>query len=592
MNIKLALISILIFGMSHLPTQLFAAADTYYVTQYGKGARSGESLSNAWSVPDFNSSANWSAEENSRKIDPGDTVYFSGTITSKVDPQGSGASGNYVTLDGLESGDYDAISEGSDGQTVIDLTEWYTANFGIRLNKKSYLIIQDFEIKKISHGIYSNDCSNVIIRRSFIHDGGSNGLYFRDSNYITIGGSSGNGCSIKNIGAGTAGSDIVFSGSHDFIVSYNHLYATKSAGLSTDRGIDGIVPMNASYNFLIEYNSIHDHRDNYWDDPWGSCGSPCEGKGEDGIDIKDDNCGAGEWSDGTYNGIIRYNHIYNNHQANIVVQSCTYNIYAYGNNIHESNWNSLYIMEGAGGCKNPLHDIFYFSNLSYKEGDTAVRIHSNSGGTTTDFYNIFVFNNTFAENATDGSSSKFCQITLHDQYAKTSTYIKNNIFYKSRTGYASNQELQLYFGVHFTDANLDYNRYYWPGKSSRIYIGGKYANAIDVGFVGIENSSTDGDPGLVDIANHDYRIASKESAVVDAGVDMGIGAIAKINIQGVVYPVYWDEALGPNTDWSGIIPSVEILRRDVLGWDIGAYALGNLTSSKKLNPPSRLCTTN
>ena len=78
----------------------------------GKGARSGESLSNAWSVSDFNSSANWSAADNSAKIDPGDTVYFSGTITSELAPKGSGKSGNYVTLDGLESGNYDALSGG------------------------------------------------------------------------------------------------------------------------------------------------------------------------------------------------------------------------------------------------------------------------------------------------------------------------------------------------------------------------------------------------------------------------------------------------------------------------------------------------
>jgi hypothetical protein len=73
---------------------------------------------------------------------------------------------------------------------------------------------------------------------------------------------------------------------------------------------------------------------------------------------------------------------------------------------------------------------------------------------------------------------------------------------------------------------------------------------------------------------------------------MGSDAIAKITIQGIVYPVYWDEALGPNTDWSRIIPSVEILHRDVVGWDIGAYAAKNFAPGKKLNPPSSLRTTN
>ena len=143
-NIISTLTSIIIFALSCLPSQLFTAANTYYVAQNDRGARNGEDLANAWSVSDFASSANWSTEDNSRKIDTDDTVYFSGIITSKSEPQGSGSSGSYFTLDGLESGVYDAISEGSDGQAVIELTEWYNRNFGIRLNTKSYLIIRDF----------------------------------------------------------------------------------------------------------------------------------------------------------------------------------------------------------------------------------------------------------------------------------------------------------------------------------------------------------------------------------------------------------------------------------------------------------------
>ena len=83
----LTLTSILIFGFSLLPVQVHAAAkNAYYVTQNGNGDRSGENLDNAFSVSDFNSSTNWSRTDHSSRIDPGDTVYFSGTITDRVNP--------------------------------------------------------------------------------------------------------------------------------------------------------------------------------------------------------------------------------------------------------------------------------------------------------------------------------------------------------------------------------------------------------------------------------------------------------------------------------------------------------------------------
>ena len=554
------LILILAFCVVH--SLVFGATWTTDVTQAGAGGDCEDG--GECSIAEFNALSG----------DYSDSVFsFSGTFTTVISPGVYGTNGSPVTLDGLESGDYDAISEGSDGQAVIDRTEWYTGQYGFWLDGDDYIVIQDFEIKEFSHGIYIRDSDYITVRRNFIHNGGSNGIMITTtnggSNNITIGGASGDGNSIKNIGVGTAAGDIVISGSHDIIVSYNHLYATLSGGISSDRGIDGIAPMNGSYDILIEYNSIHGHQDNYASDPFESCGAPCQGYGEDGIDIKDDNCGPGEWSDGTYNIIVRYNHIYDNRQSTIVAQSCTYNLYVYGNKLHESNWASLYIMEGAGGCKNILHDIYFFSNISYEEGDAGIRLHGNAGGASDEFYNIFFFNNTLAENATDGSTSTFCQVTLHDQYALASTYIKNNIFYKSRTGYGSDQERQLYFGEDFTDANLDYNRYYWPDKTSQIYIDAGWDDAIG-GSHSAEGNGSEGASGLTDIDNNDYRIASG-SAVIDGAVDMGSGAIATLTIQGDSYPVNWDVALGPSTDWNGTIP-VDIQSRDTVGWDQGAYS--------------------
>ena len=52
MRIKLKSAYIFVFLL--LPALTFAAANTYYVTQNGDGARNGENLKNALTVSDFN----------------------------------------------------------------------------------------------------------------------------------------------------------------------------------------------------------------------------------------------------------------------------------------------------------------------------------------------------------------------------------------------------------------------------------------------------------------------------------------------------------------------------------------------------------
>ena len=100
---KIALKILLIIIFLFLPALTFAASHTYHVTQNGSGDRSGKSLLNAWSVSDFNSASNWSTTDHTNKIDPGDSVKFYGTITSQIEPKGSGTNDNYITLDGDSS---------------------------------------------------------------------------------------------------------------------------------------------------------------------------------------------------------------------------------------------------------------------------------------------------------------------------------------------------------------------------------------------------------------------------------------------------------------------------------------------------------
>lgn len=85
-------------------------SSTYYVTQGGSGSSSGNSLSNSWSMANYNSSSIPTG---------GDTVYFSGVISSQVSPNSSGT-GNGT------------------GRLILDFSG-ATLSGGISLNAKNYV---------------------------------------------------------------------------------------------------------------------------------------------------------------------------------------------------------------------------------------------------------------------------------------------------------------------------------------------------------------------------------------------------------------------------------------------------------------------
>jgi hypothetical protein len=373
---------------------------------------------------------------------------------------------------------------------------------------------------------------------------------------ITIGGSLGHGNVIKNLGTTTADEDIALSGTagnvvHDIIISYNHLYAD-----TTDYGIDGIMVDGYTENVLIEYNSIHDHQRKF-------------NLGEDGIDLKKTT---------SERFIIRYNNIYNHHvQSCIQVQSGVTDVYIYGNRC------SVAEVGFRIGDIDSSDNIYIFSNLVYDIERIGILL--GDAGSAGD---VWVYNNTLAESAncaqrsgqgdceTFGGSDSWTNITIN---GVTSAEIKNNIIYKGRP------HLTDYLQVYIFDAmdeivDFDRNQYFWPSQSTIFHWGDAgYINLAAVqtpGSHGLpeDENSNDGDPGLVNIADNDYRIAGGDSAVVNAGEDMGSGAIATLTIQGVNYQVNWDDAIGPATVWGSgaTLPVIEKVSRDVIGWDIGAYS--------------------
>ena len=542
----------------------------YYVTQTGAGdTEPNGSVTNPYSVAEFNALSG----DYSYKI-----FFFSGTITTQIVPQVYGTTGSPVILDGLSSGDYDALGEGSDGQAIINIgnqlsgygVATYTPSYGPG-NGKDYIIIQDFEIKEAAHGIFiASGSDHIVVRRNFIHDCGYGGVTvtqdsvsYIHASYITVGGSATDGNSIKDIGFDTAGSDVRFAEAQHFVCSYNHLYASKSNGDSGDRGIDGISPLNRASYGLIEYNTIENHLDRYGD------------RGEDGTDTKDDNNEGG-----THDLVFRGNLIRNHYgQSNTTTQTQSYNIYYIGNNVSMSNWGSFYIKEGKCGgdpsvCDTTVHDVYMLSNLSWREADAGSRVHGDTGGVSTLPYNLFYYNNTFSENARpttianwplfdDEHGSTFTHLTLYTSGAS----VKNNVFINPRPTYGDYNSRQIWTDNAIT---LDDNHYYYSGGTSTVSINGTVANATTT-----DTNGEDSDPGLTDISNGDFTVAAVGSNVVDKATDLA-GEITSLTIYdgfGEAHVVSIDPKVGldPTTDWTSSPVSVVWADRSVDGWDRGAY---------------------
>jgi len=575
MNIVLTLTSLLIFAFSLLPSQVHAAANTYYVTQNGNGARSGQSLGSAWSVSDFNRSANWSISDNPNRIDPGDTVYFSGTITSTLYPQGSGSSGKYITLDGYESGNCDPINSECTGSAEIT-----NSSSSIRLTTQDYIIIQDFRIDGGGLDFLgtskSNDSSYIIIRRNEIHDIEGNGINIDYGDYFTIGGAYGDGNEMYDIGIDTSDGDISPYWTDDIIISYNHLFATKSNGNSRDRGIDGIVTHHVN-RMLVEYNSIHSHNDRYGSDA----------RGEDGMDLKQE----------THNVIIRFNKIYDHlGQTNITLQGGTNDVYIYGNLLNNASWAAVLVYGRKKGFAS-LDNIHIWSNVMSGNKKNAIAIYSDGD----DVGKIYIYNNTLAYSGvryTDiydrahTPDQWYCGLRLLSGTA----YIKNNILYRNQPKIST--YIQANSNSTYRIRTLEHNTYYWPGKTSYFdYGGGKRSVATLQTTYGLEDDSPAGEtsnPGLTDPngADNIYGTEDDNYTLDGTNIDNGkdLSRCFDVSVQGRNYHMCYNDALDPRTtNWEINPPIVRTTKQENYGsWDRGAYVYTGDTPSQELSPPRLL----
>ena len=226
------IVSRLIGQTSHRPlvttvllfVAVLASARSYYVTQSGSGAGDGSSLANAWSVASYNSSS---------APGGGDTVYFSGTITSTVAPNtsGTGNGASRLTLD---------LSGAS-----ID-----TASPRIRISGKNYLNVNGGTLGTATGGTlinFNGVQSHDVTIQGWTHTGSSTstatvitGQYCYN---LTI-----QNNTITNVAGLFFGDSIL---NHDIQILNNSCLSSPNTSVQTD-----IIKMGDAYNVTISGNKL------------------------------------------------------------------------------------------------------------------------------------------------------------------------------------------------------------------------------------------------------------------------------------------------------------------------------------------------
>jgi hypothetical protein len=441
---------------------------------------------------------------------------------------------NRIYLEGYGSGDMPII-ESPFGSRCIFLSG------SDRGRNSGYITFDGIEIRNGLSAIEGADMTHLVVKNCKIHDMKMSCI--GTGHYAVIGGAPGEGNEIYDCGSGTGGCDVRVN-SHDVVVSYNHLYATKNYSNESARGIDGLLVDSSGsmesrvYNILIEHNIIHDHNDGFngnYDD------HGLNGRGEDGIDVKN-----------AHNVTIRYNDIYNHAvQSGITVQMNSWDVYIYGNRIHDNSWGNIMMMDGSvnsarHGDGASVHNVNVWGNVMYNADGSGINIAKKSTGDPVKDINIF--NNVIALSAKNTTFDRNSGIYV--QGGNSGIKIKNNIFYKNRPTKTDYRQIYIE-GI--SGAELDGNHYYWPGKISKSWWGGVSYDSL--GVPGQEGFGIDGNPLFVDADGYNFELLSSSSSI-DSGLNLG---------------VVFSKILSPLTNWDSLDVVVSNQNDFGSGWERGAY---------------------
>jgi len=526
-----------------------AWATDYYVTSSGAGSKNGTTLGNAWDINQFNALTGDKG---------GHTYYFSGTISQAISPSIYGTSGSgYVTLDGLSGGDYNAIAETGGSPAVVS----FSSGEGILLNNLSYIIVQDFEVTGMGDGIvYIDACDHIIIRRNHVHDVhergifGSTSTWSNYSQYITIGGSAGNGNQCKNNGGGvySSGNDIKASFTRDCVISYNKCWGDNNKGIGgiSWEGDGGAM----CERFLVEYNLSFNH--NYG----GNLGD-----GEDGIGGK-----------GGTDIIIRFNTVYGHRglwSQGISVWGDATNHYVYGNLVYNNDIN-IFVASGIDGrpdepnwAGNGIHTgpAYIWANITHSAARYSGVLTGSSGQGPDYCENIYIINNTIVQNPDNEENTTECGINLRSGTRYVTA--KNNILYDNRSSYAAKHQLYSSIGAQTTGNNTSYH-------ASGTAVWNLGSGGINPSTTGSNNTVEN--PNFTNPSIGNYTLLAT-SPCIDTGASLSGPSYSSammtfMNDYGGVH--YYSDVLDPSyCDFSTTPPTVRMISQGTEP-EKGAYAYG------------------
>ena len=492
---------IVILALPILPEFASAGSDVYFITQDGAGMHNGSSTSNAWSVADFNNAANWSSYDNTTKIDPGDTVYFLGDITSRVKPAGSGnSSSGYITLDGYKDGDCNPLSDACPSSAIL--------HGGLWIDSRDYITVQDFtgtggptDLSFLA--IYSSSSrpsNHIQILRNNIYN--TNGNMFgvagvsdpNRADNITITGN-------KMVGFGkkidAAQGFNIYNASN--IVIKNNIIGHEGTTVCTSANV---IEVHQSQYILFDGNEIY--------------GAPQQA----GIFIKEY---------GAQDIIIRANNIHNNGtewegRGIGCGWASTQNIYIYNNSIYDNGAMGLDIADGA-------HNIFVWSNniSSHKRAGIVLWWVGGRAPGDPHLYNINIYNNFFTNNATSAvgyENISWTGLAITD-WGASNISVKNNMFSTNRD--RASLKYQIYVNPGLSGSvSLEHNQYFSMDQTSAIvyYLDNLYdlsalqsfglEDDYPTGFISDQSGTTlssqfSGSPGSVTIQGQTYVMSYSDS---------------------------------------------------------------------------------
>jgi hypothetical protein len=209
---------------------------TYYVdNKTGSNSNTGTSPSNAWQSI---------AHVNSVKFYPGDSILFKcgGVWTQSLRPLYSGTTGSPIVYS----------SYGTGPKPKIDIAQ--VTNFGIEINLKNYLVIDNFELTgNCNYGIWIEDADYITVKNCYIHHISVNdqwhGIVLSRAPAYT---------KILNNEISYCGSEAIYGDSENVEIAYNYIHHINTTQTTGD-----CIHLNVNAANFHVHNNILDHSNNY-----------------------------------------------------------------------------------------------------------------------------------------------------------------------------------------------------------------------------------------------------------------------------------------------------------------------------------------